>query len=105
MPPCAEGTAVGLDATGKGDYPAFSIQAQCIAPLVVTNPTITLESGKTFTLTWTPSGVACVPHHGLLRSEPPRRQQGPTHLRHADTGSLAVSGTLLESLMALGVTG
>ena len=105
VPPCTEGTAVGLDAAGKGEYPAFSLQTQCIAPLVVTNPTITLESGKTFTLTWTPSGVASsrvtvfldLSHHG--------GSKGRVLCDTPDTGSLQISGTLLESLMALGVTG
>jgi hypothetical protein len=105
MPPCTEGTAVRLDAAGKGDYPPFSVQAQCIAPLVVTNPAITLESGKAFTLTWTPSGVASsritvfldLSHHG--------GSKGRVLCDTADTGSLQIPGALLESLMALGVTG
>ena len=105
VPPCTAGGAVTMSAAGKGDYPAFSVQAQCIAPLVVTNSTIAIESGKTFTLTWTPSSAAAariqltfdLSHHG--------GSKGQIICETADTGSLAVSGTLLESLIALGVTG
>jgi hypothetical protein len=105
LPPCTAGGAVSLSATGKGDYPAFSVQAQCIAPLVVTNSSIAIQSGKAFTLTWTPSSATAariqltfdLSHHG--------GSKGQIICETADTGSLQVSGTLIESLMALGVTG
>jgi hypothetical protein len=105
VPPCTAGGAVSMSAAGKGDYPAFSIQTQCIAPLVVTNSSIAIESGKTFTLSWTPSTAAAariqltfdLSHHG--------GSKGKIMCDTADTGSLQVSGTLLESLIALGVTG
>jgi len=72
---------------------------------VVTNPSISIESGKTFTLNWTAGTVAAariqltfdLSHHG--------GSKGQIICDTADTGSLAVSGTLLESLIALGVTG
>ena len=105
VPPCAEGTAVRLDAAGKGDYPAFSVQAQCISPLVVTNSTITLESGKPFTLTWTPSGVASSRVTAFLDLSHHGGSKGRILCDTTDTGSLQVSSTLLDSLMALGVTG
>jgi Cys-rich repeat protein len=105
VPPCTIGATVGLSATGKGDYPAFSIQTQCIAPLVVTNSAITLQSGTAFTLTWTPSTVAGVridlefdlSHHG--------GSKGKVICETSDSGSLQVSSTLVDSLLALGVTG
>jgi hypothetical protein len=105
VPPCTAGGAVSMSAAGKGDYPAFSVQTQCIAPLVVTNSSIAIESGKTFTLSWTPSTAAAariqltfdLSHHG--------GSKGKIICDTADTGSLQVSGTLLESLIALGVTG
>jgi hypothetical protein len=105
VPPCTTGTAVGLSATGKGDYPAFTIQTQCIAPLVVTNSTFALESGKAFNLTWTPSTVAGakvnlefdLSHHG--------GSKGKVICETSDSGSLQVTSTLVDSLLALGVTG
>jgi hypothetical protein len=105
VPPCTAGGAIQLDAAGEGDYPAFSIQGQCIAPLAVTNATVTIESGKAFTLTWTPGAVASaritlefdLSHHG--------GSKGRLICETADTGSLVVPGTLIKSLMDLGVTG
>jgi hypothetical protein len=105
VPPCAEGTAIRLDAAGRGDYPAFSVQTQCIAPLVLSSPTVPLESGKATTLAWTASSVPSarvtveldLSHHG--------GSKGKVLCDTADTGSLQIPGPLLESLMALGVTG
>jgi hypothetical protein len=105
MPPCTAGSAITLDATGQGDYPAFSVQAQCIAPLVVTNAAVAIESGKPFTLTWTASTAAearvqltfDLSHHG--------GSKGKIICDTADSGSLTVAGTLIGDLMALGVTG
>jgi Cys-rich repeat protein len=65
-----------------------------------------LESGKAFTLTWTPGTVADaritlefdLSHHG--------GSKGQIRCETADsTGSLTVSGTLIKSLVDLGVTG
>lgn len=105
LPPCTAGGPIRLDATGEGEFPAFSIDTQCIASLAVTNPTIAIESGKTFTLTWTPGTVAGtrikleldLSHHG--------GSKGRLICDTADTGSLQVPGTLIKSLMDLGVTG
>jgi hypothetical protein len=105
VPPCTAGGAIQLDASGEGDYPAFSIQAQCIAPLAVTNTAVAIESGKAFTLTWTPGAIASaritlefdLSHHG--------GSKGRLVCETTDTGSLVVPGTLIKSLMDLGVTG
>jgi hypothetical protein len=105
LPPCTAGGPIRLDATGEGEYPAFKIQAQCIAPLAVTNTSIAIESGKVFTLTWTPGAIADariklefdLSHHG--------GSKGRLICDTADTGSLQVSGSLVKSLMDLGVTG
>jgi hypothetical protein len=105
MPPCAAGGAIALNAAGKGDYPAFAIQAACIAPLAVTNTAVQIESGKTFTLNWTPSTIAGarlqltfdLSHHG--------GSKGKIICDTADSGSLSVSATLMTDLIALGVTG
>jgi hypothetical protein len=105
MPPCVAGAAVSMSVTGKGDYPAFSIQTQCIPPLVVTNSSFAIASGQAFNLTWTPSSVATarvqftfdLSHHG--------GSKGKVICETGDTGSLTVSGTLMESLIGLGVTG
>jgi hypothetical protein len=105
VPPCSPGGAIRLDATGAGAYPAFSIQSQCIAPLVLGTTSVALESGKAFTLTWTPATVADaritlefdLSHHG--------GSNGQLRCDTADTGSLTVSATLIKSLLDLGVTG
>jgi len=105
IPPCTVGATVGLSATGNGDYPAFSVQTQCIAPLVVTNSTIALQSGAAFTLNWTASTVAGarinltfdLSHHG--------GSKGKIICETSDTGSLQVSSSLIDKLLALGVTG
>lgn len=105
MPPCTAGAAVSMSAAGKGEYPAFSVQTQCIPPLVVTNTSFAIQSAKPFTLTWTPSSVAAarvqltfdLSHHG--------GSKGKIICDTADTGSLTVAGTLMEKLIALGVTG
>ncbi len=105
LPPCTEGSTVRLDATGMGDYPAFSVQAQCIAPLVVTTASFAIEGGKDFALTWTPSTVAAsrirvefdLTHHG--------GSKGRLVCDTADTGAVQVPGSLMQSLVALGATG
>jgi hypothetical protein len=105
LPPCTAGASISLVATGEGQFPAFSIAGKCIAPLVVANATIAIESGKDFTLTWTPGAVADariglefdLSHHG--------GSKGRLLCDTADSGSLKVSGTLIKSLMDLGVTG
>lgn len=105
VPPCTAGGAVTMTVAGQGDYPPFSIQTQCIPPLVVTNTSFAIQSAKAFTLTWTPSTLATtrvqltfdLSHHG--------GSKGKIICDTADTGSLTVSGALMESLIALGVTG
>jgi len=106
VPPCSTpGGAIRLDATGAGAYPAFSIPAECIAPLVLTTTAVALESGKPFSLTWTPGTVADaritlefdLSHHG--------GSKGQLRCDTGDTGSLTVSATLIKSLLDLGVTG
>jgi hypothetical protein len=105
MPPCTAGGAITLDAAGKGDYPAFSVQAQCIAPLVVTNSEIAIESGKAFTLNWTPSTAANARVQLLFDLSHHGGSKGKVICDTADSGSLTVSATLITNLMALGVTG
>lgn len=105
LPPCTVGGTVKLDASGAGEYPAFSVQAKCIAPLVVPSTSMPLESGKAFTLTWTPGSVAeahitfefDLSHHG--------GSKGQIRCETADSGSLQVSAALMKSLMDLGITG
>ncbi len=105
MPPCTVGGEISLQAAGEGQFPAFSIAGQCIAPLVVANATVAIESGKDFTLTWTAGSVPGarlglefdLSHHG--------GSKGRLACDAADTGSLTVSGKLIKELIDLGVTG
>jgi hypothetical protein len=72
---------------------------------VVSTASIAIESGKDFTLTWTAGAVADariglefdLSHHG--------GSKGRLICDTADSGSLKVAGTLIKSLMDLGVTG
>jgi hypothetical protein len=104
-PPAAEGAAVTLTATGDV-YPAFSITGKMVAPLVVTNPKILLESGKPFTLTWTPAGV---PGISTINVELDLSHHGGTKGRliceSDDTGSLLIPAAVLKELIDLGVAG
>lgn len=103
-PPAAEGDAVTLTAAGA-DFPAFTITGKMVAPLVVTNTSVLLESGKSFTLTWTPgtAGVATInvkldlSHHGGTK--------GQLICDTTDTGSLTIPAAILKKLIDLGVTG
>jgi hypothetical protein len=105
LPPCTVGGAIKLAASGQGEYQAFNIQAQCIAPLAISTTSFVLESGKAFTLTWTPGTITearvtvefDLSHHG--------GSKGQLRCTVADTGSLQVSGTMTKRLMDLGVTG
>jgi hypothetical protein len=102
---CTAGGAIQLAAAGQGDYPAFNIQSQCIAPLAITTTSFALESGKAFALTWTPGAIADarvtveldLSHHG--------GSKGQLRCTTADTGSLQISATMVKTLMDLGVTG
>jgi Cys-rich repeat protein len=105
VPPCTPGAAIALAATGGAIYPAFSVAAQCIAPLVVITPKFLIEPGKALAVTWTPASVASarikvkfdLSHHG--------GSKGRILCDTSDTGSLQVSASLMDSLVALGVTG
>lgn len=106
LPACTVGETIGLSATGDGAYPAFTIQTKCVAPLEMSiSSSVMLESGKAFTLTWTPGTVADaritaefdLSHHG--------GSKGQVRCETGDTGSLTVAGTLIKNLVDLGVTG
>jgi hypothetical protein len=104
-PPCDVGANVTVGG-GEGTANAFSLTAQCIEPLVVTNTQpLPFERGKAAQLTWTaPSGgnsrVAVeidISHHeglkGLIRCDT------------TDTGALSVDASLVTGLIDFGTAG
>jgi hypothetical protein len=105
FPPFDEGAAVALTTTG-GVYPALSIQALGIAPLVVPADTLTLQKDHPLTVTWTPAGAAGrstvhlkldISHHG--------GSKGQIECDSADQGSVVIAASLVTQLYNLGLGG
>lgn len=104
-PPCTAGADVTVSG-GAGTANAYTLTAQCIAPVVVTNSVpLAFEGGKATTFTWTPasgSGTRIeieidVSHHGGLK--------GLIRCDVPDTGTATVDGTLATQLIGLGTAG
>lgn len=105
FPPFAEGDDVSIAASGAS-YPAFTLRAKGISPLVLADGALTAERNKPLTLTWTPKGASSdakihvkldVSHHG--------GSKGEISCDTDDDGSLAISATLVTQLLDLGVAG
>jgi hypothetical protein len=104
-PAFAEGDEVSVEASG--DYfSAFTLTAKGVAPLMILNDTITIETDKAVTLTWTPPGQAGlskiyvkldISHHGGTK--------GMLECDTDDTGSIDLPAALLTQLVNLGVAG
>ncbi|HKP56488.1 MAG TPA: hypothetical protein VJV78_07210 [Polyangiales bacterium] len=103
-PPCDEGAPVELHADG-GDYPEFSLETRCIAPLSF-DATLRLERGKDLAFTWGSPGrpdlarvqvKLDISHHGGAK--------GKVECDASDTGELAIAGSLVDRLLDLGVAG
>jgi hypothetical protein len=104
-PPFSEGDDVEVDATG-GKYPAFSIRAKAIAPLVLPAGTVTVQRNQPVPLKWTAAGAAAtskihvkleISHHGGLK--------GQIDCDTTDTGTLEISASLVTELVDLGYSG
>lgn len=100
-----QGDPIKLSATG-GDYTAFEISAQGIAPLTLQTSSPELSKTKALTLTWDSSGASSsgsiwaelnLSHHGGSR--------GYLECNVADTGSLTIPADLIAKLINLGVAG
>jgi hypothetical protein len=102
-PPFAEGTPVRFAAAG-GDYTAFALEAKGIKPLTITSQSMTVESGKPLTVTWSgaPSQASIfvkldLSHHG--------GSKGKIECDVADTGTIEIAAPLITELVGLGVAG
>jgi hypothetical protein len=104
-PPFAEGAAVHLAAAGA-DYPAFTIDAQGIAPLAMGTSTSNLAPDQPVTLTWTPPAQTGnsrilvnvdISQHGTTK--------GQIVCDVDDNGSLTIDASLVTRLIGLGVSG
>ncbi len=105
-PPFEEGAEVTFSASGTASAAPFTLTASGIAPLEVADDTLTLVDGEPVTLHWTPPSqpdrsrvhiTVNVSYHagtkGIISCDVP------------DTGTLELSGALLDDLKSLGLSG
>jgi hypothetical protein len=106
FPPFDEGGDVSVTATGTAAFPAFTIHAKGIAPLVVPAGDVPIEKNKPLALTWTAKGAASdstititldLSHHGGTKAK--------LVCETADTGSLTIPAALMTALINYGVSG
>lgn len=104
-PPFAEGDTVRVGAAG-GELRAFELQAPGVAPLWLSDETITLESDEPLELHWNeaadPKASSVhvkldISHHG--------GSKGMIECDLDDTGSLSIPASLVSELLGLGVAG
>lgn len=104
-PAFAEGAVLKIDAAG-GEYGAFSITSKGIAPLVLSNDAIALDSTKPLTLTWEPPTMTDVSRiHVKLDISHHGGTKGKIECDVEDNGSLSISGQMIGMLTSLGVAG
>jgi hypothetical protein len=103
-PPCDEGDRVQLQAEGD-EYPAFSLETNCIAPLEF-ETSAKLESRHDLTLAWGTPGEPDlaqieikidISHHGGAK--------GKIECETADDGSITIASAMVDRLVELGVAG
>jgi len=104
VPPFAEGDAVTFSAAG--DYfPAFTLTAKGVAPLVLTSTSITLKSGNPMNLTWTPGAAPNAKIHVKLDISHHGGTKGEIACDTDDNGSLTMTAALIKKLLDLGIAG
>lgn len=105
-PPFAEGDTVTFSASGSASVAPFVMTAQGIAPLDVTSESITFADGESVVVEWTPGRH---PHDAVLQISINVSYHGGTKgtisCRTADSGALELSGSMLDDLKALGLSG
>lgn len=101
-PPFAEGGVVKV-VTGGGEYSAFSVETTGIAPLVLTDASVTLAKDQDSTLRWT---AAADPNLSSIHVEVDMSggEKGMIVCDGEDYGLLTVDGALITGLIDLGVT-
>ena len=107
FPPFSEGDDVSIAGSG-GAYPAFTLHARGIAPLVLApDGELTAERDKALNVAWTPRGASSdarihvkldVSHHGA-------GSKGEILCDADDNGSVTISAALMTQLLELGVAG
>ena len=96
---------MSLSAAGSAAQEAFDAATKCIAPLVVKEGEVKLESGKPLVVEWTPPAQAGskvqvdvnITNHGS--------HMGKIACDTADNGRLEIAAGLVDALKELGVTG
>jgi len=105
-PAFEEGDDISVTAAGSIFAAAFTLKAKGILPVELLNETITLQTGNALTLTWNSTGQSGIStifvkldisHHG--------GSKGKIECYADDTGTLTLSSTLLDQLIALGAAG
>ena len=105
-PPFAEGDMVTFTASGNASAPPFTMTAHGIAPLDITSETITFTDGEPVQVEWAPGdqpelsvmniSVNISYHAGT---------KGTISCQTPDSGTLELSGSMLDDLKALGISG
>ena len=105
-PPFSEGDVVRFSASGSEATAPFSMTASGIAPLEGAPESLDLPDGESVETQWTPASqpeladilvsINISYHAGT---------KGMIRCRTPDTGSLVLSGTMLDALKALGISG
>jgi hypothetical protein len=102
-PGFAEGDEVTLTAAGD-HYPAFSVTAQGVAPVELSESTYALSSGSPLTLEWT-AGDGTADIEVELNLSKHGGSAGYLKCAVDDSGSLTIPADLITALVDLGVAG
>lgn len=106
-PPFNEGAVVTVSAAGSDDCPAFTLQAQGIAPLeMVTTSPVSCEDGKSLELHWTPPETETGSH---IRIWMDLSYHGGTKAivtgECEDNGTVIIPASLIDRLKYYGING
>jgi hypothetical protein len=105
-PAFSEGETIRFEASGSCAVARFALEASGVAPLEIKNETITLESGKAITLSWSaPSKSGLFKIHVKLDISHHGGTKGMIACDVEDTGSLELSAVFITQLLNLGVAG
>jgi hypothetical protein len=103
-PPCREGDEVRLEAEG-GDHAPFELSTRCVPPMEFPGPVL-VEPGQPLSLTWTAPAVTDLSHVSVhLDISHHGGKRGLIECEVTDTGSLVIAASLIDGLLALGVSG
>lgn len=104
-PPCTPGAEVKLTAAG-GSHAPFTLTASCIDPLELTGGDVKLMKGQPLPLKWKAGAAnSKVNVHILLDISQHGTSKGNIQCDVPDNGSLSIPATLVDALLALGVSG